>query len=86
MPELARCILEFILEREDDLGRLTNYEILLCRLDDYSYDDNEGIPYLLSKQFVDIPDPNELTYRITPAGRSALHAIHILQAVRDLAL
>jgi hypothetical protein len=85
MPEIARKILEFIANREDACGRLSNFEILLCRIDEDVYVD-EGIPYLLSKQFIDIPDPNALTYRITPAGRSALHAIHLLQAVRDLAL
>jgi hypothetical protein len=84
MPEIAKKILEFIADREDDLGRLSNFEILICRIDGDIYVD-EGLPYLLSKRLVDIPDPNELTYRITPAGRSALHAVHILQAVRDLA-
>jgi len=72
-------------DREDDCGRLSNFEILICRIDDDIYV-GEGIPYLLSKRLIDIPDPDALSYRITPAGRSALHAIHLLQAVRDLAL
>jgi hypothetical protein len=71
MSEIARKILDFIADREDAIGRLSNYEILLCRIDGAIYAD-EGIPYLLSKNLIDIPDPDTLTYRITPAGRSAL--------------
>jgi hypothetical protein len=71
MSEIARKILEFIAYREDDCDRFSNFEILLCRIDGDIYAD-EGLPYLLSKHLVDISDPNALTYRITPAGRSAL--------------
>jgi uncharacterized protein YbaR (Trm112 family) len=71
MPEIARKILEFIADREDDCGRLSNFEILICRIDEDVYVD-EGIPYLLANKLIDIPNPDALTYRITPAGRSAL--------------
>ena len=67
MSELAKKILEFIAYRKDDCGRFSNFEILICRIDGDVYAD-EGIPYLLSKHLIDIPDPNALTYRITSAG------------------
>jgi uncharacterized protein YbaR (Trm112 family) len=71
MPEIARRILQFISDREDDCDRFSNFEILICRIDGDVYA-NEGIPYLLSRHLIDISDPNALTYRVTPAGRSAL--------------
>ena len=71
MPTIARRILQLIYDREDDCDRFSNFEILICRIDGDVYAD-EGLPYLLSKHLIDIPDPNALTYRITPAGRSAL--------------
>jgi len=80
MPEIARKILDFIIDREDAFGRLTNYEILLCRIDEDVYVD-EGVPYLLANKLIDIPDPNALTYRATRAGRLALRDY----ALRDLA-
>lgn len=70
MPEIARKILDFIADREDDCGRLSNYEILLCRIDGDIYAD-EGLPYLLSKHLIDIPDPDALTTRTLRTGRSS---------------
>jgi hypothetical protein len=68
MPEIARRVLEFIVDREDELNLFSSYELLLCRC---GSEVDEGLDYLLERQLIDF-DEQYFTYYATKKGECAL--------------
>lgn len=64
MPEIARRVLNFVVDREDELNLFSSYEILLCRC---GSEVDEGLDYLLERELVAF-DEEYCTYYATTAG------------------
>jgi hypothetical protein len=64
MPEIARRVLNFIVNREDELNLFSSYELLLCRC---GSEVDDGIDYLLENGLI-AADDEYCTYYATTAG------------------
>jgi len=71
MPEIARRVLRFIVDREDESNLFSSYELLLCRC---GSEVDDGIDYLLNKKLINFHDEYH-TYYATTKGENALRRL-----------
>jgi hypothetical protein len=64
LPEIARRVLSFVFERENEFNLFPSYEVIERHCGENA---GEGLDYLLKKKLIDFHERYH-TYFVTPAG------------------